>query len=319
MSGPSPFEPGYVPPAGAKLPPPLDPNHFGEPSPVSTNWTDGSAFDFLHQPAPHPQQDGPEHAEPLEPEPKNSPASASRVVLAAVVALSVGVGVGFGLGYSFAGAPETANTKVTPTRTPDPEPDPELRHPVLPEPDYDQALEETRAAQEKAEGRSEFDLDRRDLTMSISEDGEMLFGPNGVPSVEMAWGEIFDANNWSIRAYEPIDVTHEIVTSDGASSYPEPGFTNQLVQLTAIPLNDQAGPPEQALTARFISSDNLQVSARPCANVPNTINYSGEVVPDEPIEITVCLAIPENATGRWQFELAGSFWFHYPTGPGLNF
>src|SRR5690625_1456606 len=117
MSSPSPFEPGYVPPKGAKLPPPLPPEAWQQnPAAVARR------KDYYEGPQPVPDTTqgtevrinfegadaGAEEGRYGVGSPGGATASKTRFAIVAGLALALGLGGGFGLGYT-AGADKKAD------------------------------------------------------------------------------------------------------------------------------------------------------------------------------------------------------------------
>lgn len=317
MTRPSPFEPGYVPPKGAKLPPPLPAEAWQpraeQPGPA---WDAGE----LRARDPRPEilievEGGGD--EPPEVEPARSRRlSAGAIALIAGLALVIGLGGGFGLGY-FAGAEKSpqAGSGTSNVQRPAPAATPDRVdiEPPAPEIVLDPESIELSEAAERAEKRAREREARTEVLqqkLRDAEDPTILLLPNAEETFEVAWGAPITVDDWLVRAAQPRDAADEILEFSSDNAPPPDGYAYEIVELKVEYIGPTFAELGSTLTFVYVSDDGV-VTFDTCGRVPYDVGDVRFVVLDEMVVANACLPVPTGTPGIWYMSFDGETWLSF--------
>jgi|SRR5690625_2034298 len=280
-SGPSPFEPGYEPPPGARLSPP-------------PTWTASSEVAPERAPG-----DGPEPSEEYGPPPEDPIAPPKRGALTAVFTLLIGLVIGFGAGF-FSAYDSESKTTQTPSLSPSVEPSEEPE----PQPDPDEI------GSDSPEPRAVPPLDprfRQGLEFYHS-DNEMRFGHNKRGSTPIMWNTTFFTDEWAITPQAPRDVTEEILELSSSNVEPAPGNRYYFVELEIARNGEDFAAPGAAIDVAHIT--DRSVTFESCGSYPNRLTNAHPMHFGDIATVNICMSLPQDDVGRWQFQIDQQTYFH---------
>lgn len=289
-ANPSPFEPGYEPPPGARLSPLPE-------MPVSDGTVRESASDTVPG-APPVASDSDPHWQYGPPEGSDSPPK--RSALTAVFTLLIGLVIGFAAGFFFsyesqedAAPTPSLSPSVAPTAAPD-----------------DVDLDDIGADAPDPLPLVTVDPRFQDGLEIYSSDGELRFGHNWRGSTAVNWGTTFFTDAWSITTQAPRDVTDELLEYDPSNRDLYPGNRYYLVELEVARIGDGFEAPGTSIDLAFLPE--VGVILESCASYPDRLPNADPMHPGDKATVNMCMSLPKDQAGRWQFQIDGRSYFHIP-------
>lgn len=311
-NSPSPFEPGYVPPEGSKLPPPPEPARLKRSQTTTSPARARAGYTGPGAGRPNPGTSHPNPATRLPNQPEPAPARSGKAT-AIILTAALSIGAGFGLGYVYSQSSDSTNPSAK--TTPSPTESPGVH--ALTDAEREELVRlRAEEAQREAEanGPAMNWGGSSNIQIAVNEDGRILFGDQGAESTRVEVGDLFGSGGWAVRVAEsPRDATDEITVFQGrdpqAGGNTEPDYEYRMIELTITRLAAEPATPGEMIDL-FAINEDFMIHTFGCDPIPDSLFNLPEMQQGEEASVNACLEVPEGEPARWQFRFNNSEHFH---------